>query len=80
MASLEAVYPPIGTHHALPGGMMEYEGMWKRSVDPATKDAFWAEQSAQFIDWIRPYDQVQTGGFEVGDQAWFVGGSAAERI
>ena len=51
-----------------------YEEQWKRSIDPATKDAFWAEQSSQFIDWIRPYDTVTTGGFEVGDQAWFVGG------
>ena len=39
-----------------------------------TRDEFWRKQSSQFIDWIRPYDRVSTGGFAVGDHAWFVGG------
>ena len=74
MAELKAVYDPIGTHHALPGGMKQYEEMYAESIDPATRDEFWRKQSSEFIDWIRPYDTVTTGGFAVGDQAWFVGG------
>ena len=74
MAELKAVYDPIGTHHALPGDMKQYEEMYAESIDPATRDEFWRKQSSEFIDWIRPYDTVTTGGFAVGDQAWFVGG------
>ena len=74
MAELKPVYDPIGQHHAIPGGLKEYEAMYKESIDPATRDEFWRKQSAQFIEWIRPYDRVSTGGFAVGDHAWFVGG------
>ena len=50
--------------------------MYAQSVskDPATKAKFWAGQANQFIDWIRPFDAVSVGGFEVGDHAWFTGG------
>ena len=74
MAELKPVYDPIGTHHAIPGGLKQYEEMYRESIDPQTRDEFWRKQSAQFIEWIRPYDRVSTGGFAVGDHAWFVGG------
>ena len=54
--------------------MKDYEREYKRSVDPATKDAFWAEQANGLLDWITPFRKVRFGGFEVGDAAWFVGG------
>ena len=71
---LKPLYDPIGSHGALPGGMKQYEEMYARSVGEATKDAFWAEQANAFLEWMRPFDTVRQGGFEVGDQAWFVGG------
>jgi acetyl-CoA synthetase len=74
MAGLKECYDPIGTHGALPGGMKQYKDMYDASVNPETAAAFWAGQAKEFIDWIRPFDQVTVGGFEVGDQAWFVGG------
>ncbi len=71
---LKPCYDPIGTHGALPGGLKQYEEMWKRSVDEKTADAFWGEQAREFLEWIRPFDKVRSGGFEVGDHAWFTGG------
>ena len=76
MAELKPVYDPIGQHHAIPGGLKQYEAMYKESIDPSTRDEFWRKQSAQFIDWIRPYDRVSTGGFAVGDHRGLSGASS----
>ncbi|KAJ8598161.1 hypothetical protein CTAYLR_007379 [Chrysophaeum taylorii] len=54
--------------------MDDYRKMYEKSVNPETAEAFWGEQATRFIDWIRPFDTVRMGGFEVGDHAWFVGG------
>lgn len=74
MGELLEVYPSIGAHSELPRGMDQYMEMYRRSINPETSDAFWREQANRFISWIRPFEHVQTGGFEVGDHAWFVGG------
>lgn len=73
MVEVECV-APIGVHAALPGGMPQYKDMYERSTNPETCDEFWREQAEFFIHWMKPFESVRIGGFEVGDHAWFVGG------
>mmetsp|Transcript_17986 Transcript_17986/g.27075 ORF Transcript_17986/g.27075 Transcript_17986/m.27075 type:complete len:621 (+) Transcript_17986:158-2020(+) len=35
---------------------------------------FGIPKQKKFIEWIRPYDKVKSGGFSTGDHAWFIGG------
>ncbi len=73
-APLKEVYPVIervrqGAHIA---GMAEYQAMYDRSVkDP---DAFWGDMARQFLQWQRPFFQVQDVDFQDGYHAWFLGG------
>jgi len=48
-----------------------YEEMYARSIDDS--DAFWAEQAEEFIDWFKPWDQVQECDFNKAEIAWFKG-------
>ncbi len=48
-----------------------YRQMYQRSVqDP---DEFWAEQAAEFIDWIKPWDEVSDCDFTEAKIRWFDG-------
>lgn len=68
------VYPAIGTHSSLPHGMEQYKAMYEASVDPDRSEEFWSDQANTFIDWIKPFDKVKGGGFDIGDHRWFTGG------
>ena len=48
-----------------------YEEMYTRSIEEP--DAFWAEQAEHFIDWFKPWDNVQEWDFHKGDISWFKG-------
>ena len=49
----------------------QYEELYARSLSDS--DGFWAEQADEFIDWFKPWDQVQNWDFHTGDIAWFDG-------
>ncbi|MFK7996685.1 MAG: acetate--CoA ligase [Granulosicoccus sp.] len=48
-----------------------YAEMYARSIDEP--DAFWAEQAEKFIDWFKPWDNVQEWDFHKGNISWFNG-------
>lgn len=68
----EKIYP-------VPGALAEtalvnkekYDEMYARSVD--SPDEFWAEQAEEFIDWFKPWDQVQEWDYHKAEIAWFTG-------
>lgn len=49
----------------------KYHAWYQRSMEDP--ENFWAEQANQFITWIKPWDQVLSGGFEKLDVSWFPG-------
>jgi len=51
----------------------EYYALYERSVAD-NNDDFWKEMAQKHIDWFEPFTQVQSGGFEKGDVAWFADG------
>ncbi len=50
----------------------QYLEMYQQSIDHP--DEFWAEQAEAFVSWFKPWDKVQSGGYE-GDVniKWFEG-------
>ena len=40
----------------------QYLEMYQRSIDHP--DTFWAEQAEAFVSWYKPWDKVQSGGYE----------------
>ena len=50
----------------------EYRTQYARSL--ADPEGFWSEQAERFVTWIKPWDQVQSGGFAAQDMAWFCNG------
>lgn len=48
-----------------------YKQMYAHSIDDP--DTFWAEQADEFIDWFKPWDEVQEWDFHTGDINWFKG-------
>jgi acetyl-CoA synthetase len=50
----------------------QYLEMYQQSIDHP--DEFWAEQAEAFVSWFKPWDKVQSGGYE-GDAniKWFEG-------
>jgi len=52
--------------------MNEYRMMYERSIkEPA---AFWGEMARKHLSWFRPFTDVQSGGFQHGNVAWFLNG------
>jgi acetyl-CoA synthetase len=49
----------------------DYQRLYRQSIDQP--DTFWAEQARLFLDWIKPWDQVQDCDIDTGRAAWFVG-------
>jgi acetyl-CoA synthetase len=46
-----------------------YRQLYERSLrDP---NGFWGDMASQFITWVKPWDEVLTGGFKNQDVAWF---------
>ncbi|KAL6080039.1 acetyl-coenzyme A synthetase 2 [Balamuthia mandrillaris] len=70
----EAFYvPPPGIQaSAYINSLEQYQKMYERSV--SEPEAFWGELAAEMLTWYRPFHHVQTGSFEHGDIAWFLGG------
>ncbi len=50
----------------------QYNEVYKRSIE--SPDEFWAEQAAEFIDWIEPWKSVKTEDFNTAQIEWFSGG------
>jgi len=50
----------------------QYLEMYQRSIDHP--DTFWAEQAEAFVSWYKPWDKVQSGGYEDNvNIKWFEG-------
>ncbi len=50
----------------------DYQQLYQQSInDPET---FWTQQAKEFLDWIEPWKQVQSGEFKDASNQWFVGG------
>jgi len=45
---------------------------WNRSIK--NSDRFWGDFAKKNIDWMAPFDTVQSGSFEKGDIAWYLNG------
>ncbi|MEE9319380.1 MAG: acetate--CoA ligase [Granulosicoccus sp.] len=68
----DRIYPvPVERAEAAHIDQVRYEEMYARSIDDS--DAFWAEQAEEFIDWFKPWDQVQEWDFNKAEIAWFKG-------
>ena len=39
------------------------------NINPA--DQFWAEAANQYVDWMKPWKTIRSGGFDKGDIQWF---------
>jgi len=50
----------------------DYQRMYQQSVEHP--DTFWAEQATTFLDWSRPWQQVQHADLNTGEARWFKGG------
>lgn len=50
----------------------QYQQMYQQSIDQP--DEFWSQQAQQFIEWFRPWQQVQSCDFKTADIKWFIGG------
>ena len=46
--------------------------MHKESIENPTE--FWGKQARELITWTKPFTTVLNGGFDEGDQAWFLEG------
>ncbi|MBX2839001.1 MAG: acetate--CoA ligase [Gammaproteobacteria bacterium] len=49
----------------------QYDEMYARSID--NPEEFWAEQANEFVDWFKPWDQVQEWDYHKAEIAWFTG-------
>jgi acetyl-CoA synthetase len=50
----------------------QYLAMYQQSLE--NPDEFWAEQAEKFVSWFKPWDKVQSGGYEDGvNIKWFEG-------
>ena len=66
----------IRTHLDQPGTKItqaQYDDLYQQSIDDP--NSFWANQAEHYIDWFKPWDQVQTGSLDKGDVRWFPGAS-----
>lgn len=83
MASLSEpeldVQQPIDEVYATPSEVLEraqlkgidtYRSMHQASLE----DDFWEKAAKENLDWIQPFTQVRSGGFQYGDIAWFLNG------
>lgn len=50
----------------------KYHTMYRRSVE--NPDAFWAEQSEQFLTWDSPWKSISQSDFSRAEANWFIGG------
>jgi len=50
----------------------DYQRLYQQSVE--APDAFWAEQAKAFLDWSKPWQQVQQADLKTGHASWFKGG------
>jgi len=70
--STEKTYPvPAEIADAAHINDERYNEMYDRSINDS--DAFWGEQAEQFIDWFKPWDNVQQWDFHKGEISWFNG-------
>jgi acetyl-CoA synthetase len=51
-----------------------YQQMYQQSIE--TPDTFWAAQATQFLDWFRPWTQVQKSNLRSGEAHWFIDAKA----
>ena len=49
----------------------QYRAMYQQSLDDP--DTFWAEQAKQYLNWFKPWDQVQSCDFSKAIIRWFDG-------
>ena len=50
----------------------KYKELHRQSIENPKE--FWGSAATTHIDWFRPFDEVQSGGFAHGDIRWFAGG------
>ncbi len=50
----------------------DYQRLYRQSIEQP--DTFWGEQATQFLDWFKPWDQVQSSDLAKGQAEWFKGG------
>jgi len=50
----------------------DYQRLYQQSVE--NPDAFWGEQAKAFLDWSKPWQQVQQSDLKTGQASWFKGG------
>ncbi len=70
---IRVIQPPAAfSEHAVVSGMDRYRELYKRSIEDP--DGFWGDMAREHLEWMRPFDSVETGGFEDLDSRWFDGG------
>ena len=48
-----------------------YQRLYQQSIHEP--EAFWTARAKEFIDWIKPWDKLHSGGFHNADTTWFDG-------
>jgi len=71
----DEVFQPLAplADHSHVRGTDAYKAMHAMSIEQ--NDQFWGRMATEQIDWFKGFDQVQSGGFEEGNMAWYLGGS-----
>jgi len=60
--STDRIYPvPAELAESAHINAERYKEMYERSIEDS--DGFWAEKAEEFIDWFKPWDQVQDWDF-----------------
>ena len=50
-----------------------YQRLYQQSIHEP--EAFWTARAKEFIDWMKPWDKLHSGGFHNADTTWFDGGT-----
>ncbi|MCB1649296.1 MAG: acetate--CoA ligase [Pseudomonadales bacterium] len=50
-----------------------YQRLYQQSIHEP--EVFWTERAKEFIDWMKPWDTLHSGGFHNADATWFDGGT-----
>ncbi len=50
----------------------DYQLLYQQSINEP--ETFWTNKAKEFLDWIEPWEQLQSGDFKDASNQWFIGG------
>ncbi len=69
-ANISKTYPVLPEYaEGANMSLEQYQAWYKESLEEP--DKFWAARATEFLDWIKPWSQVQSSDFTTGAATWF---------